>query len=265
MNKARRIILAMLLILAATSFIIPRALAEEGDQFVITAEASSSYYSFTPDKAVDGSIYTYWLGSLNMSPWWIQFDAGKVTSIGDIILLWYSNYYVPLDYDIRVSKDGIQWDDVYTNLRGEYQASGIKREINREARYVKLYIRSVNSIFPVLKEMKIFEGAPLDTPARPIRFQGVLKGGSGAPLEGTYVMTFRLYDAAAEGTALWEELHSSVVVTNGILDIELGNENIIELPFDKQYWLGIEVQGDGEMTPRFKMTYTPYAYKAVQI
>src|SRR5436190_19216923 len=42
--------------------------------------------------------------------------------------------------------------------------------------------------------------------------QGVLRDNAGVPENGAFPMTFRLFDVATGGTALWEEIHSSVAV-----------------------------------------------------
>lgn len=95
-----------------------------------------------------------------------------------------------------------------------------------------------------------------------INFQGALKDGAGQALaDGTYKLTFKLYQTETGGSALWIE-EQSVVVTDGILNAILGkvttfaSANII---FNKPFWLGISVQDDAEMTPRFELSSSPYA------
>jgi hypothetical protein len=97
-----------------------------------------------------------------------------------------------------------------------------------------------------------------------IRFQANLQDYNADPLEGTFAMDFRLYDTDIGGTPLWQETQSAIYVEAGALDVELGSVNALDLPFDKQYWLGVEIESDGEMTPRFKLTTVPYAFKLVQ-
>ena len=43
------------------------------------------------------------------------------------------------------------------------------------------------------------------------------------------------------------------------MDVVLGTVEGIDLPFNEQYYLGIKVESDDEMTPRFEMTSVPYA------
>ncbi|MFH1777035.1 MAG: hypothetical protein ABH952_05695 [Candidatus Omnitrophota bacterium] len=97
-----------------------------------------------------------------------------------------------------------------------------------------------------------------------MRFQARLGDADEAVLSGTFTIVFRLYDTDASGIPLWEEVQTGVNVEDGVLDVELGSVTPIELAFDQQYWLGVEVDYDGEMTPRFKLTTVPYAFKVIQ-
>jgi hypothetical protein len=97
-----------------------------------------------------------------------------------------------------------------------------------------------------------------------IRFQANLQDYNADPLEGTFAMDFRLYDTDIGGTPLWQEIQPSVLIEAGFLDVKLGSVTAFNLPFDKQYWLGVEIESDGEMTPRFELTTVPYTFKVVQ-
>lgn len=100
------------------------------------------------------------------------------------------------------------------------------------------------------------------TAPRLVSFQGQLTDSLGVRLTGTYSMTFKLYNVSSGGSALWTEAQSSVSVTNGVFDVELGIVTALGLPFDTQYWLGITVSGDAEMTPRRRLMSSPYALYA---
>lgn len=97
---------------------------------------------------------------------------------------------------------------------------------------------------------------------RLISFQGQLTDSVGARLTGTYSMTFKIYNVSTGGAALWTEAQSSVSVVNGVFDVELGSVAALTLSFDAQYWLGITVGTDPEMTPRRKLLSSPYALYA---
>jgi len=56
-----------------------------------------------------------------------------------------------------------------------------------------------------------------------ISYQGVLRDDDGNPVpDGAYSVTFRLYDVATHGTALWTETQS-ISVSGGILNAHLGS------------------------------------------
>ena len=95
-----------------------------------------------------------------------------------------------------------------------------------------------------------------------IRFQGKVTDTQGAPLNGSYNITFRVYDAASGGTLLWSETQSAIPVNNGVFTVLLGNVTSLDLPFDIQYWLSIEVNNDGEMAPRQQIASVGYAIRA---
>jgi hypothetical protein len=95
-----------------------------------------------------------------------------------------------------------------------------------------------------------------------LSYQGVLADASGlAVADGDYGMTFRLYDIASEGTALWEETRV-VTVHKGIFNVVLGSLVEINLPFNEQYWLGISVAGEQELEPRITLTSSAYSFAA---
>jgi hypothetical protein len=95
---------------------------------------------------------------------------------------------------------------------------------------------------------------------RTINYQGVLTdaGGLAVP-DGTYSMTFRLYDVLSGGSPLWEETQGSITVTKGIFNVTLGSVALLDLPFDEQYFLGISVEGEAELTPRIYLDAAAYS------
>ncbi len=95
-----------------------------------------------------------------------------------------------------------------------------------------------------------------------IRYQGTLVDANNVPLEGTYALTFRVYDAASVGSVLWSETQSAVPVSRGVFNVLLGQVTSLTLAFDKDYWLTTQVGTDAEMTPRQRLTSVPYAYRA---
>ena len=107
-------------------------------------------------------------------------------------------------------------------------------------------------------------GAAIGIP-KLMRFQAKLADAQGAARTGTFKVTFKLYDVVSGGTPLWQEVQNSLAVSDGVLDAELGSVTSLDLPFDKQYWLGVEVASYGEMSPRFKLTTAPYSFSSKAI
>lgn len=95
-----------------------------------------------------------------------------------------------------------------------------------------------------------------------MNYQGKATDKAGAPLNGDYKLTFRIYNSASDGAPKWTEVHEGVAITNGIFQLILGSVTPLELPFNEDYWLSIEVGSDGEMSPRSRLASVGYAYRA---
>ena len=93
-----------------------------------------------------------------------------------------------------------------------------------------------------------------------LSYQGVLTDGTGAQVaDGNYAVTFRLYDVATGGAALWTETQPAVPVASGLFSALLGSSTPINLAFDRQYYLGITVDASPELSPRTPLSSVPYA------
>ncbi|MEO5333257.1 MAG: LamG domain-containing protein [Magnetococcus sp. YQC-5] len=97
-------------------------------------------------------------------------------------------------------------------------------------------------------------------PPATLSYQGRVLNAQGARVNGTVNITIRIYDALTGGTKLWEEALTGVTVTDGIFSVILGKTtSLANLAFDKTYYTSMEVNGDGEMSPRTEMASAPYA------
>ncbi len=97
-----------------------------------------------------------------------------------------------------------------------------------------------------------------------ISYQGILTDAAGSPLpDGSYELTFRLYDSKEGGTVLWHEIQN-VTCTDGLFNAQLGAVSALTLEFDRQYWLGTAVDGSTELTPRTQLSMAPYAFSALR-
>jgi hypothetical protein len=95
-----------------------------------------------------------------------------------------------------------------------------------------------------------------------INYQGYLADSDGDPIEDSVLsMTFHLYDTETGGTSLWSEVQS-VDITDGIFSVILGASTPLDLDFSTQYWLGVTVGSDSEMTPRRELTGTVYSFRS---
>lgn len=95
-----------------------------------------------------------------------------------------------------------------------------------------------------------------------IRYQGTVADQAGVPLHGPYTLRFRLYDVATSGAPLWQETQPSLPLTQGHFSVFLGSVTPLDVPFDRDMWLGIQVADDPEMVPRIRLASVPTAYRA---
>jgi len=96
---------------------------------------------------------------------------------------------------------------------------------------------------------------------RIINYQGILLSSNGQPVpEGNYNLTFKLYDDT--NTQIWSEVHNQMFVAGGMFQVLLGTVTPLNIPFDKAYFLGIQVGSDPELQPRMILTSAAYAIRA---
>jgi len=116
------------------------------------------------------------------------------------------------------------------------------------------------SIFSILVFVLASQISWAEVPRRTMSYQGILTDGSSiAVSDGTYSLTFSIYDVETLGAHLWTETHPSVMVANGVFYVILGSITPLNIAFDQQYWLGIAVGPNPEMTPRIQLTAAAYS------
>ncbi|MDQ3094107.1 MAG: right-handed parallel beta-helix repeat-containing protein, partial [bacterium] len=121
-------------------------------------------------------------------------------------------------------------------------------------------------------------------PTNNLNFQARLQTASGGIVpDGFYNIQFNLYDVNSGGSSLWTETYlnsatQGIRIKNGYFSANLGSVAAFPgtINWDEELWLGMTVRGtascafgactpaDAEMTPRFKLTAVPYAFKAAQ-
>ncbi len=96
---------------------------------------------------------------------------------------------------------------------------------------------------------------------RTITYQGVLTDLSGSPKsDGDYSIAFSFYETAEGGSALWTET-KNLAVKKGLFSTSLGDLTPFDsnVKFDKQYFLGIKVGDEAELSPRIPLTSAGYS------
>lgn len=117
-----------------------------------------------------------------------------------------------------------------------------------------------------LATVAVLAASPLMAAGVPgtINYQGRLTDGAGSNVaDGVYTLTFKIYDAPAGGSLLWNET-KPVQVTNGLLTTQLGTGTAIPANLfsgGADRYLGVTVNLDPEM-PRVLLNSVAYAYQA---
>lgn len=96
---------------------------------------------------------------------------------------------------------------------------------------------------------------------RLLSYQGVLTdNASNLVPDGAYDITFRLFDVVSGGVALYTETQTGTIVQRGGFSVLIGSVVSLTLPFDKIYYLEIQVAPDATpLTPRVRLADSPYA------
>jgi hypothetical protein len=103
---------------------------------------------------------------------------------------------------------------------------------------------------------------PDDIVGNRIPVQGRLTDTSGNPINGSYDLTFNLYEVESGGIAVCSDTNMNVEITNGLFSTEIWG-NCWGHITGQQLYLGIVVEGDGEMSPRQPIFATPYAWSLI--
>jgi predicted regulator of Ras-like GTPase activity (Roadblock/LC7/MglB family) len=114
-----------------------------------------------------------------------------------------------------------------------------------------------------LPDMPRLSGSHAPTPPSFVNFQGVLTNPTtGAYVaNGTYSVSFRIYDSAIGGAILWTETQS-MPVSGGNFSVLLGSVNALpsDLFAGSTRYLEVQVGADPPMIPRQQFATVPYAF-----
>ena len=124
-------------------------------------------------------------------------------------------------------------------------------------KYLRRFIMTTALMFLAVNSIKA-QSNPVVT------MQGFLTDSTGRALpDGIYGSMFRIYDEPAGGTLLWEESHD-LILDHGLYDAFLGSKIPIDLPFDRDYWLSVEVEGFALQQPRLRVGHSFVSLKALK-
>ena len=98
-------------------------------------------------------------------------------------------------------------------------------------------------------------------------YQGLLRNPDGSLVTGAYTITAKIYDAAAEGAALYTETFTSITVRDGLFNVVLGDDpQGQDLPgafSTAPRFIGLTLVGQGnELIPRQRLHAVPWAIYA---
>lgn len=130
-----------------------------------------------------------------------------------------------------------------------------------------LFAMAISHTFFDIPSVKAAEGIN-----RTINFQGKIVNADGTNVaNSTYDVEFKIYTVSSGGTALWTETRTGgdqITITDGIFHVALGEvtafSTLIDFNSDTLY-LGVNFNGDGEMTPRIRLSAVPYALNAEKV
>lgn len=96
-----------------------------------------------------------------------------------------------------------------------------------------------------------------------INYQGRMTHIAGDPLDTTVSITFTIYDDATSGSAVWTETQAAVTVTEGLFNVPLGSVTpLVDSVFgDTSRYLGVQIGGDTELSPRTRLVSAGYAFR----
>jgi len=95
-----------------------------------------------------------------------------------------------------------------------------------------------------------------------VHHEGLLLDEVGLPLNGEVSIRFTIYDAAADGSAMWSE-EKDLLLVQGYYTTRLGEDESLEGLFEQgDTWLGIAIDGAPDLEPLQRLASVPYAFVA---
>lgn len=126
---------------------------------------------------------------------------------------------------------------------------------------IKSFIQSFSWVIVILCASSTLSNAQIP---REMNYQGIIIDAGGNPIsDGTHTLEVNFYDVPVGGALLHGETFSTIT-KSGIFNIVLGRATPFpaSLQFDRQYFIGVSVDGTPEMMPRTALTAAPYAIRS---
>lgn len=127
-------------------------------------------------------------------------------------------------------------------------------------------MKPLSFLVPLFISMMVMCQVSMAQIPRTLSYQGVLTDSLGNPKpDGTYNLTFRLYDAESGGSALWIEA-KSLEIRRGLFSTLLGDQVAFgsRLTFDERYWLSVQVGGQPELAPRIPLSAVGFSINSLR-
>jgi hypothetical protein len=99
-----------------------------------TSQSHETYYTHTPELAIDDHMVTRWSAGDYVDKQWFQVDLGEVKAFRRIYLTWELAHAV--SYEIQISDDGIKWETVATVANGDGFVDQV--DVDVKGRYVRM-------------------------------------------------------------------------------------------------------------------------------
>ena len=158
LKKSRKMIKVLKIIVFFSLFFSSYSAFALTQLSVSAVTASSSSGTYTASKATDNNLSTYWQGATSKTPYWLNLDLGKSSSLYQLSILW-DKTYGSTNYNIQVSSNGTSWTNVYTGLSssgGTTNPYQLNSKLFGSYRYVRIYINTLQRTYPIIYEAKLY-------------------------------------------------------------------------------------------------------------
>ncbi|MDP2207834.1 MAG: hypothetical protein Q8K98_03535 [Bacteroidota bacterium] len=102
-----------------------------------------------------------------------------------------------------------------------------------------------------------------------ISYQGLLTTSAGTPVpDGSYDLTFKIFDVSAGGSALWTENQTGITIQRGTFNVFLGSVTTFNISSNQTLYVevtatsGPAIPSPTTFSPRSELTSSPYALRA---